>query len=121
MKKLTLLFPVIVLFALLTSHTNRKNDEGMFPLSDLKNLDLQKIGLKISPQELYNPNGTSLIDAIVRVGGCTGSFVSAEGLIVTNHHCAFSFAAAASTSANNYAKHGFLARKASEEIPAKGL
>jgi hypothetical protein len=121
MKKLTLLFPVIVLFALLTSHTNRKNDEGMFPLSDLKNLDLQKIGLKISPQELYNPNGTSLIDAIVRVGGCTGSFVSAEGLIVTNHHCAFGFAAAASTSANNYAKHGFLARNASEEIPAKGL
>ncbi|MFN5885860.1 MAG: S46 family peptidase, partial [Bacteroidota bacterium] len=91
------------------------------PLSDLKNLDLQKIGLKISPQELYNPNGTSLIDAIVRVGGCTGSFVSAEGLIVTNHHCAFGFAAAASTSANNYAKHGFLARNASEEIPAKGL
>lgn len=121
MKKSIILFPVVVLFLLLTSLTNKKHDEGMFPLSDLKNLDLQKLGLKISSQELYNPNGTSLIDAIVRVGGCTGSFVSADGLIVTNHHCAFGYAAAASTTTNNYAKHGFLANKPAEEIPAKGL
>lgn len=93
----------------------------MFLLSDLKNIDLQKIGLKISPQELYNPSGTSLIDAIVRVGGCTGSFVSDDGLIVTNHHCAFGFVQAISNTRQNYIKEGFLARERKNEVPAKGL
>ncbi len=93
----------------------------MFLLSDLKNLDLQKIGLKISPEELYNPKGVSLIDAIVRVGGCTGSFISNEGLIVTNHHCAFGFVQAISTTKNNYIKTGFLANSKQEEVQAKGL
>lgn len=120
-KKLLLLLLVLGLNLVLVSHTNKKTDEGMFPLSELKNLDLQKLGLKISPQELYNPNGKSLIDAIVRVGGCTGSFVSSEGLIVTNHHCAFGVAAAASNPENNYARDGFLAKRPSLEIPAKGL
>jgi len=93
----------------------------MFPLSELKNIDLQKAGLKISPVELYNPNGISLVDAIVRVGGCTGSFVSPDGLIITNHHCAFAFVAAISDTVNNYIKKGFLARTKSEEVQAKGL
>lgn len=93
----------------------------MFLLSDLKNIDLQKIGLKIAPEELYNPNGTSLIDAIVRVGGCTGSFVSNEGLIVTNHHCAFGFVQAISSTKNNYIKNGFLAGNREQEVQAKGL
>lgn len=93
----------------------------MFLLSDLQNLNLKKIGLNIKPNELYNPNGTSLVDAIVRVGGCTGSFVSNDGLIVTNHHCAFSFAANISTPEHNYMQDGFLAKNKSEERLAQGL
>lgn len=72
-------------------------DEGMFPLSEIHKLDLKKAGLKIDQNEIYNPNGTSLVDALVNVGGCTGSFVSGEGLIITNHHCAFSAVQLAST------------------------
>lgn len=93
----------------------------MFPLSELKNIDVKKAGLKIKPEELYNPNGTSLIDAIVRVGGCTGSFLSNEGLIVTNHHCAFGFVQAISDTKNDYIKYGFLANGREQEVPAKGL
>lgn len=93
----------------------------MFPLSEMRNINLQQIGLKMAPQDLYNPNGTSLIDAIVRVGGCTGSFVSNDGLIVTNHHCAFGFVTAISTPKDNYMKEGFLAKNKSEERLAQGL
>lgn len=98
-----------------------KADEGMFPLSEIKKIDLKKIGLKIKPIELYNPNGISIMDAIVRVGGCTGSFVSNDGLIVTNHHCAFSFVAAISDTAHDYIKNGYLANTKKEEAQAKGL
>lgn len=121
MKKIVLLFSLFAVGAILTSHTTKKQDEGMFPLSELKNIDVKKAGLKITPQELYNPNGTSLIDAIVRVGGCTGSFLSNEGLIVTNHHCAFSYVQAISDVKNDYIKFGFLAQNRQQEVPAKGL
>lgn len=90
--------------------------EGMFPLSEISSLDLKKAGLKIKTSEVYNPKGVSLVDALVRVGGCTGSFVSNEGLIITNHHCAFSSAAGASTPENDYITNGFLASDKSKEI-----
>jgi len=96
-------------------------DEGMFPLSEIKQLELKKLGLKMDPMALYNPQGISQIDAIVRVGGCTGSFVSEDGLIVTNHHCAFSFVHAISDTQNQYLDKGFLAKTRAEEMPAKGL
>lgn len=96
-------------------------EEGMFPLSELPKLDLKKAGLKISVNEIYNPKANSLIDALVNVGGCTGSFVSNEGLIITNHHCAFSAVQLASTPENDYLNKGFVARSREQEIEAKGL
>ncbi|RZK04102.1 MAG: S46 family peptidase, partial [Flavobacterium sp.] len=96
-------------------------DEGMFPLSEIHKVDLKKAGLKIEPNEVYNPNGISLVDALVNVGGCTGSFVSDEGLIITNHHCAFSAVQLASTPENDYLNNGFVARTREQEIEAKGL
>ncbi len=96
-------------------------EEGMFPLSEIHKLDLKKAGLKIDQNEIYNPNGTSLIDALVNVGGCTGSFVSNEGLIITNHHCAFSAVQLASTPEHDYLNNGFVANKKEEELEAKGL
>jgi hypothetical protein len=96
-------------------------EEGMFPLSELHKVDLKKAGLKISQNEIYNPNGTSLVDALVNVGGCTGSFISNQGLIITNHHCAFSAVQQASTPEHDYLTNGFVAATHEQEIEAKGL
>jgi len=98
-------------------------DEGMFPLSELKNVNLNKAGLKIDQKEIYDPEGknASLVDALVRVGGCTGSFISDQGLIITNHHCAFSAVQLASTPEHDYLEKGFVAQDKSAEIEAKGM
>ncbi|RZK42301.1 MAG: S46 family peptidase [Pedobacter sp.] len=95
-------------------------EEGMFPLSEIHKLDLKKAGLRIDQSEVYNPNGVSLVDALVKVGGCTGSFVSNEGLIITNHHCAFSAVQLASTPENDYLNNGFVAHTREQELEAKG-
>ncbi|TKC59237.1 S46 family peptidase [Pedobacter hiemivivus] len=96
-------------------------EEGMFPLSEIHKLDLKKAGLKINQNEIYNPNGTSLVDALVNVGGCTGSFISNQGLIITNHHCAFSAVQLASTPEHDYLTNGFVAATHEQEIEAKDL
>ena len=96
-------------------------EEGMFPLSEIHKLDLKKAGLRIDQNEVYNPNGISLVDALVNVGGCTGSFVSNEGLIITNHHCAFSAVQLASTPEHDYLNKGFVARSHEEELEGKGF
>jgi hypothetical protein len=112
-----LLFTSILFFAF----TPPREDEGMFPLSEIRNLDLEKAGMEIPVDEVYNPSGVSLIDALVKVGGCTGSFVSGEGLILTNHHCSFDAVQHASTTEKNYLEEGFLASDKTMEIPAAGL
>ncbi len=95
--------------------------EGMYPMSELKRLNLQKAGMGLTAEELFSPKGDALVNALVRVGGCTGSFVSGEGLIITNHHCAFGAVAAASSVKNDYITQGFIARTRELEIPAQGL
>ncbi len=113
---------VIALFTLgIFNFSGHVPDEGMFPLSDIHRAGLKKAGLKISEKDIYDPGNVSLVDALVRVGGCSGSFVSPEGLIITNHHCAFGAVQAASTSANNYLENGFVAESREQEIEAKGL
>lgn len=94
-------------------------EEGMWPISEIQKLDLRSKGLEINPQEIFNPQGLSLIDAVVQVGA-TGSFVSPDGLIITNHHVAYGAVQAASTKEKDYIKQGFLAMNRAEEIPAKG-
>jgi hypothetical protein len=93
----------------------------MYPLTEIRDLDLKDAGLRIPVDEVYNPNGASLVDALVNLGGCTGSFVSPEGLIITNHHCAFGAVQKASTTGHNYLENGFLARTKTEELPADGI
>ncbi len=95
-------------------------EEGQYPLSEIKKLDLKKAGLLINQEEIYNPDGISLIDALVKVNGCTGSFVSSEGLIITNHHCAYGAVNSASTTTYNYLENGFIAESREKEIHAKG-
>lgn len=95
-------------------------EEGMYPISDIRRLDLESMGLEIRIKDLYNPKGISLIDGICKVGGCTGSFVSEQGLILTNHHCAYRAIQRASTMEKDFLRDGFLAENRSEEIPAVG-
>jgi hypothetical protein len=120
-KQSKLFLSLLIIITLSLAFIPSAPDEGMFPLSDIRNLDLKSAGLKIGIDEVYNPDGVSLVDALVKVGGCTGSFVSEDGLILTNHHCVFGAVQAASTVENNYLENGFVANTRDEEIPAKGL
>lgn len=80
---------------------------------------LKKRGLKISPLEIYNPAGGGLSEAVVRLSvGCTAEFVSPEGLILTNHHCAFDGLVSASTPTNDLVETGFRTSGRSGEISA---
>src|SRR6185437_12533579 len=94
---------------------------GMYPISSLHQLPLKKAGLRISESDIYNPNGTGILQAIVQIGGCTGSFVSGEGLIITNHHCAFGSLAPYSSTVNNLLEKGYLAKSRNLELQMKGL
>jgi hypothetical protein len=94
-------------------------DEGMYPISEIGKLDLKSKGLLIDPAEIFATD-KSLIFAIVSVGA-TGSFLSGEGLFITNHHVAFGAVQAASTAEKDYLRDGFLARTRNEEIQAKGM
>ena len=95
-------------------------EEGMYPISEIGKLDLKAKGLEIEPADIFTPGKTSLIDGICRVNGCTGSFVSPDGLIITNHHCAYRAIQSASTPDADYLKDGFQAKTREKEIPAKG-
>ncbi len=119
-RKSAVIIFLFVSLALLTGMIPSSPEEGMYPLSEIQKLNLRDAGLKIDQSEIYNPNGVSLIDALVKVGGCTGSFVSENGLILTNHHCAFRALNNASTPENNYLENGFWAESRQKEIPAEG-
>ncbi|MDQ7947860.1 MAG: S46 family peptidase [Pedobacter sp.] len=120
MTKKTLCITLLSLVGI-TQFAGHRPEEGMFPLSEIHKLDLKKAGLKIDINEVYNPNGTSLVDALVNVGGCTGSFVSDEGLIITNHHCAFSAVQLASSPEHDYLNNGLVAKSHEQELEGRGL
>lgn len=100
-------------------------DEGMWLLMLIKRLnhvDMQKEGLKLTAEEIYSVNNSSLKDAIVQFGGgCTAEIVSDQGLLFTNHHCGYGNIAALSTPEKDYLTNGFWALKKTDELPAKGL
>ncbi len=94
-------------------------EEGMYPLSEIHKLDLKARGFAIEPAELYNPSGISLIDGIIDLDGCTASFVSSDGLILTNYHCAFGAIQSLTTTETDYLRDGFYAAERNAELPAK--
>ena len=95
-------------------------DEGMWLpllLGEQVYANMQKKGLKLTKEQLYNINKASLKDAIIIFGGgCTGEIVSDKGLIFTNHHCGYGAIASASSVTNNYLRDGFYAKSFAEEI-----
>jgi len=115
---------IITLLVMLTIFTPAKADEGMWLINLLnKNLTtkMKKAGLKIDPKIIYDQNNASLSDAVVALDfGCTGSIISQEGLLITNHHCAYADIQSLSTSETNYLEDGFWAMNHNQEIPIKG-
>ena len=127
MKKLSVFFAII--FGMMGIV---RADEGMWlPMfvERLNYVDMQKMGLQLTPEELYSINNSSLKDAIVGLSSgptprgffCTGEIVSKNSLLFTNHHCGYSSIAALSTVEHDYLNEGFAARNFSEELPAEGV
>ena len=101
-------------------------DEGMWLIQDI-NAALEKNmkarGLKLSAKEIYNADapGTAVSDAVVSIGFyCTGSLISDNGLVITNHHCAYSNIAALSTPEHDYLEEGYWAMTSEQELPVEG-
>ena len=116
----------LALVSLLSAGTfTARADEGMWLplyLAKLNYADMQKAGLKLSAEQLYSVNKSSLKDAVVSFGGfCTGEIISPEGLVLTNHHCGYDAIQSHSSVEKNYLKDGFWAYKKEEELPNEGL
>lgn len=115
----------LFLLLLLLSVKLVRADEGMwlpYLLGQQVYADMVKKGLKLSKEQLYSINKSSMKDAIIIFGGgCTGEIVSSQGLIFTNHHCGYGAIANASTMEKNYLRDGFYAKNKQEEIPSEGL
>ena len=122
MKKtlITLLIAVIALPAQLLA------DEGMWLLQLMRSHNLEKpmreLGLELTADDIYNPNAPALKDAIgIFGGGCTGEIVSPNGLILTNHHCGYSYIQQLSAVEHNYLKDGFWSQSYAEELPCQNI
>lgn len=120
MKKLCVLFTVC-LFACCKIYA----DEGMWLINLLdKNLysRMKEKGLKLPAKQIYNEEGASVKDAVIALDGgmCSGSIISEQGLLITNHHCAYGDIHALSTPDKNYLENGFWAFEQTKEIPIKG-
>ena len=116
-----LFFTTFLAASLLTTHA----DEGMWMLTDLKKQNevaMQELGLLIPADQIYNPEGIALKDAVVHFGGgCTGEVISAEGLVLTNHHCGYGYIQQHSSVEHDYLTNGFWAMSRQEELPCKNL
>jgi len=84
--------------------------------------DMKRLGMKLSANDIYNTEESSIKDAIVQFGGgCTAEIISSKGLLLTNHHCGYGSIQRLSTVENNLLKNGFWAKSFEEELNAKGL
>ena len=116
---------ILSLAAALVIGTSAFADEGMWMLPLLQKMNIKTMkamGCKLSAEDIYSINHSSLKDAIVHFGGgCTGEVISDQGLLVTNHHCGYSNIQKLSTPEHNYLEDGYWAMNLGEELPAAGL
>ncbi len=100
-------------------------DEGMWLLPLLQKMNgkaMASLGCRLTPEQIYSVNNSSIKDAIVQFGGgCTGEIISDEGLLVTNHHCGYGSIQSLSTPEHNYLEDGFWAMNRADEMPVPGL
>ena len=119
----TLKLTLIGLLTVLASFQSRA-DEGMWlpSLITQRITDMQEKGFRLDAEDIYSINQASLKDAVVLFGrGCTGELISAEGLLLTNHHCGYSQIQQHSSVEHDYLKDGFWAMSRKEELPNPGL
>lgn len=123
MKRFLTLF--LAAFMVFGAFTRAKADEGMWLpllLNDYNYEEMKRLGLKLTPEQIYSINNSSVKDAIVSLGGfCTAEIVSKEGLLFTNHHCAYDAIQEHSTVEHNYLKDGFWATSKDKELHVPGL
>lgn len=114
---------LILLMITLTSQSLTAVEGMWMPVFISENIeDMKRMGLELSARDIYNDTTVSLKDAIVRFGrGCTGSFISPEGLLLTNHHCGYGQIQSHSSVEHNYLEQGFWAEDRSGELPNPGL
>jgi len=98
-------------------------DEGQWMPAQIAELDqarLRALGLELAPEQLWSAEG-GLLRAAVNLSGCSAAFISADGLIATNHHCAYAAIQGNSSVEHDYLGDGFVARERGQELPAKDL
>jgi hypothetical protein len=110
---------LLAAFIMIAAHAH----EGMWLLNKLKQVneaEMQKLGFKLTAEDIYSINKSGLKDAVVRLGGgfCSGEMVSAEGLFLTNHHCGYDAVQSLSSVENDYLTQGFWAMDRKQELPA---
>ena len=116
---------ILAIFAALAIGVSAFADEGMWMLPLLQKMNskqLIQLGCRLTPDQIYSINHSSLKDAIVQFGGgCTGEMISENGLLITNHHCGYSSIQGLSTDEHNYLEDGYWAMDKSQELPVPGL
>ena len=109
---------LIVLAASLSGFA--RADEGMWLPALIHKLnikDMQGAGLKLTAEDIYSINNSSIKDAVVHIGGCTAEMISPDGLMLTNHHCAYGDIQRHSSVENDYLQYGFWAKTRDMELP----
>ena len=105
--------------------TAARADEGMWQpyfINGQNLAEMQRLGCKLTAEQIFSFNQPSLKDAIEQFGGgCTGELISPEGLLLTNHHCGLGQVQAHSSVEHDYLQKGFWARSKGEELPNEGL
>ncbi|MFC2089789.1 S46 family peptidase [Bacteroidota bacterium] len=116
---------IILGLAMLLTSLQSRADEGMWLLSLLEGYtieDMQSKGFRLTAEDIYSVNQACLKDAVVIFGGgCTGEMISADGLLLTNHHCGYGRIQSHSSVENDYLTDGFWAMSREEELPNEGL
>jgi len=99
-------------------------DEGQWLPTQVREMDwdaLQKRGMVMTKDEFWHPEKGGVLSATVQINGCTASFVSKDGLLLTNHHCGFGAISELSTPEQNWLRDGFAAKDRAAELPAPGM
>ena len=120
-KNMKYLLSIGLLAAMFFQGPSARADEGMWLVNMLNRItmaEMSEMGLNLTAEEIYDINNASLKDAIVRLNGgsCTGEVISSQGLVLTNHHCAYDAIQGFSSTANDYLTDGFFALEQGQEM-----